>query len=172
MRKVPADESGAAARQCVPDSGSCEDEPLPETCEDDNLEDNDTRTTAKPLTSGDHVLTSCPAEGGDDEDWFSLNVTTAGQITLQLLGGEEPVLVVGDDDRRAGAREAPEAQCRVLQERALGDERQELLGQEPARHRPQARARAAAEKDGNEGEGVLHPAAIQAISSKRTANRS
>ncbi len=78
-------ESGASARQCVPTSQSCGGDPPP-TCMDDAYEQNDSLSTAKALPSGDELLVSCPAGDTDDEDWFSLDVKSEGQLSLDLLG--------------------------------------------------------------------------------------
>src|SRR5207245_10472732 len=63
-----------------------------------------------------------------------------------LLRHEKPVLVVRNDDRRTGAVETLYPQHRVLKQRSIGNEGQELLRQKPPRHRPQAGARSAREK--------------------------
>ncbi len=62
---------------------------------------------------------------------------------VQLLGDNEAMLVVADDDWGRALRQAGKARHRLLQQRALRDERQELLGEGAARHRPQARPGAA-----------------------------
>lgn len=81
---------GAGARQCMPQSGSCSDDPPPPVCEDDASEDNDTlaQAMAKPaLGTGNHALVSCPDGPGDDEDWFRLVLAADTTITLSLDGG-------------------------------------------------------------------------------------
>lgn len=80
-------ESGTSARQCVPTSQSCA-APV-EACVDDGYEENDGVSQAKPLPTGTHLLTSCPQNDSDDEDWFSLEVTSPGKLAVELLGGEE-----------------------------------------------------------------------------------
>ncbi|HKE15065.1 MAG TPA: hypothetical protein VKB80_09385 [Kofleriaceae bacterium] len=82
---------GASARQCVPLSSDCAD-PAGGTCEDDELEDNDSpaQAAALPLlAAGRHDLVSCPAAlaTGDDEDWFDIEVPEEGELTLALAGG-------------------------------------------------------------------------------------
>jgi hypothetical protein len=61
----------------------------------------------------------------------------------QLLGGEEAVLLVRDHERGQGALQLPRTGDGFLQHAALRDQRQELLGQQLSRERPQARAVAA-----------------------------
>ena len=63
----------------------------------------------------------------------------------KLLGDDEAVLVVGDDQRRRELLAVGDAQTGFLKQGALGEERQELLRILRARHRPEARARAAGE---------------------------
>ena len=82
---------GANAKQCVPNSGTCEDEPPP-MCEDDAAEDNDSLAQASndpALTAGNHNFVSCPAASGagDDEDWFPVFVAAGTQVNLSLNGG-------------------------------------------------------------------------------------
>ena len=60
-----------------------------------------------------------------------------------LLGDEEPVLVVRDDDWRASVFDTPKTQDRVLDQSARGHKRQELFGKQPPRHGPQPAARPA-----------------------------
>ncbi|MCA9626845.1 MAG: pre-peptidase C-terminal domain-containing protein [Myxococcales bacterium] len=78
-------ESGASARQCVPSSQTCAGDPPP-ACMDDTYEQNDSLSAAKTLPPGDELLVSCPAGDTDDEDWFRLEVTEEGQLSLDLLG--------------------------------------------------------------------------------------
>jgi hypothetical protein len=66
---------GKSARQCLPTSGSC----LP-PCTDDNLEQNDTRTTITNTTSASFptteqtLLSFCYTPGGAaDEDWYAVD---------------------------------------------------------------------------------------------------
>ena len=66
----------------------------------------------------------------------------------QLLGDEKAVLAVADDRRRLGAGEATQPLDGLLQHGPLGHERQELLGQQLARHRPEPAAAAATEDNG------------------------
>ena len=54
----------------------------------------------------------------------------------KLLGDDEAVLVVGDDKRRRKLRRSATRSTGLLQQRALAEERQELLGILRARHRP------------------------------------
>ena len=76
-----------------------------------------------------------------------------GGDLAQLLGGEEAMLLVRDRDRRRRTLDAAHAQRRLLQHRALGNQRQELLRQVGARQRPEPGPRAAAQNHRNE----LHP---------------
>src|SRR2546430_12686551 len=57
---------------------------------------------------------------------------------FRSLGDEKPVLVVRNDDRGASAVETLHAQRGVLKQGSIGNQGQELLGQKPPRHRPQA----------------------------------
>ncbi len=57
-----------------------------------------------------------------------------------LLGDEEAEFLVGDDDRRFIEGLVGDAQQRVLEQRGVTDEADELLGGGGARQRPQARA--------------------------------
>jgi hypothetical protein len=81
---------GASARQCVPDAGSCT---ASTSCIDDLWEENDNRTDAAAngtLLNGDLLeLTSCPlvTGGGDDEDFFEIDITADSQVTLEITGG-------------------------------------------------------------------------------------
>jgi hypothetical protein len=80
--------NGASRRQCVPDSGSCGGSA---TCQDDWWEDNDNRTQAAangPIWPDLYELTSCPlpSGGGDDEDFFELQITTDSLVTLEISG--------------------------------------------------------------------------------------
>lgn len=81
---------GASAKQCVPNSGTCDDEPPPPVCEDDAAEDNDSLAQAMgnpPLAAGNHAFVSCPDGAGDDEDWFPIVVAADAEVTLSLSGG-------------------------------------------------------------------------------------
>ncbi len=60
----------------------------------------------------------------------------------KLLGDDEAMLVVGDDDGRREARGVADPQSRLLQQRVRGHERQKLLRVMRARHWPQPRPRA------------------------------
>jgi len=63
----------------------------------------------------------------------------------KLVGGQKTLLGVGDHQGRTAVRNASRAQRSVLKQRLVRYEGQELLGQQPARHRPQAAAGAAAQ---------------------------
>ena len=65
----------------------------------------------------------------------------------QLLVDQEAMILVADQQRCGEADVAQAARRRVLQQRPLGHERQELLGIRRARQRPQARAGAAGQDD-------------------------
>ena len=80
---------GASARQCVPDSESCSGDPGTASCSDDDFEDNDNAVAATALAEGSHVLKSCPAlfGGGDDEDWFEIDLMDDADLSLLLAGG-------------------------------------------------------------------------------------
>ena len=66
----------------------------------------------------------------------------------KLLGHDEAVLVVAHDERRGEAFGVGDAARGFLQQGVVGNERQELLGIERPRERPQARSHAAGEDDG------------------------
>jgi hypothetical protein len=88
---------GAMARQCVPNSNDCSN-PGGTICADDTFEDNDSLAQAAdnmPIDTGSHNFTSCPASLGDDEDWFEIDVQSAGQVTLNLSGGTQSDLDLG-----------------------------------------------------------------------------
>ena len=67
----------------------------------------------------------------------------------ELFGDQEPVLLVAHDDGRREAIAAGPLR-RLLQQRAVGHQRPELLGKALARDRPQPGAGAAGEDDGND----------------------
>ncbi len=82
---------GTSARQCIPNSGSCDD-PGGTVCFDDAFEDNDSRTEADgnpelwPGTYSD--LVSC--EDGafsDDEDFFWFELFGDAQVDISISGG-------------------------------------------------------------------------------------
>jgi hypothetical protein len=110
---------GASARQCVPQSGTCEDDPLPE-CEDDASEDNDTlaQATAGPaLGTGSHALVSCPDGPGDDEDWFRIVLAGDTTITLGLDGGNATDLdlqLVGSGGAQVAASAGPGSDEQIM----------------------------------------------------------
>jgi hypothetical protein len=66
-----------------------------------------------------------------------------------LLGGEEAMIVTGNDNGRHHIRKQTRARYGLLEQRALAGQRKELLGQVLARHRPQASAAATAEDEGD-----------------------
>jgi hypothetical protein len=68
----------------------------------------------------------------------------------QLLRDQKAMTLVAHHERCADIGNAGEPRERFLQHRALADERQQLFGVELARHRPQARARAAGKDDWNQ----------------------
>ncbi len=90
----------------------------------------------------------------------------------QLLGDREAMRLVADHDRRLKFGEPDHAQCRLLQHRARTRQRQELLGVQLARQRPEAGSGAAGEDYGDEhrrilcqiqGTAISDPAAAVAI---------
>lgn len=87
---------GAMAKQCVPDTNSCD---ASTACTDDNMEDNDDRTQAMangPIAPDTYNLTSCPAsEFSDDEDWFQIDVSSDAQVTVDLAGTSASDLDLG-----------------------------------------------------------------------------
>ena len=66
----------------------------------------------------------------------------------QLLAGDEAVLIIGDQDGGGEALFVGDPQRRLLQQRALGDQRQKLFRVHGARHGPKPRAGAAGQDDG------------------------
>lgn len=81
---------GAAAEQCVPQSGSCA---MPAgACVDDDWENNDTRGDADVnpsiATGQRYELASCHKSGvRADEDWFRIELDRESRVTLALEGG-------------------------------------------------------------------------------------
>jgi hypothetical protein len=81
--------SGASAKQCVPQSGSCASTVA---CADDLLEDNDSMSSIPNATAaalpGDSYpdLMMCPLPSGEgvDEDWFGLPVSEEGEIAVSI----------------------------------------------------------------------------------------
>ena len=81
---------GVFSRQCIPLGGECEGA-TPTTCQDDELEENDSFTEvllAAPLSEGNLDLVSCsePGLNGSDEDWFKLTVGQNSNVELNLTG--------------------------------------------------------------------------------------
>jgi hypothetical protein len=75
---------GTSAEQCVPTTTSCEP---PDTCTDDEFEDNDSRTQAQTnaaLAAGIYSMAICD----DDPDWYRLEIVgdTDLQATSELMG--------------------------------------------------------------------------------------
>lgn len=81
---------GVAARQCIPEDFSCAPDMV--TCIDDDLEPNDTRVDASPITPGTQVLDSCPTASGDaqDDDWFKFTITGGAKLVTLSLDGDAP----------------------------------------------------------------------------------
>ncbi len=65
----------------------------------------------------------------------------------QLFGDDEPVLFVGDDERRREALRIGDPPHRLLQQTLAAEQAQELLRVERTRHRPQPGARTAGQND-------------------------
>ena len=79
---------GAFSRQCVPKSQTC-GEPPPPVCNDDSLEDNDSRDavmSASPLPEGTLNAVSCLADFIDDEDWYPIDISGDRELTATLTG--------------------------------------------------------------------------------------
>jgi hypothetical protein len=93
---------GAAAPQCVPQSGTCE--MTTTSCVDDSWEANDTlsQAMANPaLTPGSYNLVSCPDPADDlfsNDDLYRIVVTADSQIDLKLAGGTATDLDLFLDD--------------------------------------------------------------------------
>lgn len=85
---------GTVIKQCTPDSGLCGDPPDPE-CDDDALEENDSRAQAgaKPeLDAGMHdALVSC----SEDEDWYEVVLDEDTTIGALVEGGAASNLNLG-----------------------------------------------------------------------------
>lgn len=81
---------GAASRQCVPVSGSCS--AIGGMCEDDEFEENDSRSqaSAQPeLAPNLYDLVSCPRVGSTslaDDDWFKLKLAAPSRVKLEIAG--------------------------------------------------------------------------------------
>ena len=82
-------------------------------------------------------------------DWFQHQPRIRDAGGAQLLGDQEPMLVVADHDRR-GEAGAAGAQRGLLHQGALGGERPELLGEALARDGPQAGAGPTGQDDGDD----------------------
>ncbi|MEM6295575.1 MAG: hypothetical protein AAGA54_30155 [Myxococcota bacterium] len=98
---------GTTAEQCVP--ARCVDEPPP-PCEDDALEENDTRAQAglqDPLDPG--VVEDLVACEGD-EDWFQLSITDAGTLGGLITAGR------GDADLSLGLYDISGTELQVADE--------------------------------------------------------
>jgi hypothetical protein len=84
---------GAVAKQCMPESGSCEDM-LPQ-CEDDDKEENDTRAQAASnggTAEGTYEdLVACVG----DDDWYRVNLNQEGTIGALIEGGAASNLELG-----------------------------------------------------------------------------
>jgi len=93
---------GTVVKQCKPDTGMCDDRPDPE-CEDDELEENDSRAQAAaspPLADGTiEGLVSC----AEDEDWYEVVLTADNTLGALVDGGDASNLNLGlyDDDGNA-----------------------------------------------------------------------
>jgi len=77
----------------------------------------------------------------------------------QLLGGEKAVILAGHHDGRGHVGQLARACHGLLEQRAVACQGEKLLGQIPARNRPQAGAAAAAENQGDQ-----HGSAILSLS--------
>ncbi|HEU0030260.1 MAG TPA: Ig-like domain-containing protein [Kofleriaceae bacterium] len=91
---------GQLARQCIPESGSCEAPTGP--CQDDTNEDDDSRSAASanaavdgPLQPGTHDFVACPkatapTSGSQmDDDWFQIKVDQDTKFDMWLYGNGE-----------------------------------------------------------------------------------
>jgi hypothetical protein len=81
---------GAMEYQCVPQSGSCQ---MPAgACEDDQYEENDSRSaaSANPAISADvYDMVACPSttsSGRTDDDWYKLVVAADSRVDLEVIG--------------------------------------------------------------------------------------
>ena len=84
--------------------------------------------------------------------WFQHDRGAFDARFQQLVGGEEAVILAGHHERRGHFRQRAGACNGLLEQRALAGQFEKLLGQVPARHRPQPGAAAAAENEGNQHE--------------------
>jgi hypothetical protein len=85
-----AGQTGAMAKQCVPNAGTCEP-PEPDSCTDDSFEENDTFYAAgeKPaLTAPELNATICPglSPGSFDADWYKVEITSDSDVLFDLSG--------------------------------------------------------------------------------------
>ena len=81
---------GNMAYQCVPESGSC----VAPTgaCEDDEYEENDTRSAASanpPYAADLYFASSCPSTTnsyGQDDDWYKVVLSASARVNLEISG--------------------------------------------------------------------------------------
>ena len=82
---------GAIGRQCIPNDYQCQGGGGG-GCVDDGFEDNDTRSQASSgpaLSPGSYgTMKSCPAQVGDDEDWYRIVLSSEGTVTASISGGD------------------------------------------------------------------------------------
>jgi hypothetical protein len=78
---------GNAARQCIPDSGSCvEDTGSGGPCTEDDAEENDDIEQASTLAPLDLATDYQASLCDDNSDWFPFTLSSAGQISASLDG--------------------------------------------------------------------------------------
>ena len=82
----------------------------------------------------------------------------------ELLGDQEPVLMIGDDDGPSEHRSLADPADRLLKGRARTEQPQKLLGPPLARRRPQPRPGAAAHDEGNDRLGHRRSARLEVAS--------
>ena len=85
----------------------------------------------------------------------------------QLLGDDEAVLLIGNDQRRGEAGLAGDPQHRLLQQAGIAEERQQLLRIKRARHWPEAGARAPGQDHRMDHAFHYHNRVNQALPTKR-----
>ena len=90
---------GAAARQCIKNSGDCSSSGNGGACEDDGRDDSgdDTPDEASALGTvgpGDQSGTLCP----DDEDWYQIEIAEEAEVTVTLSGDAPPDMDVSITD--------------------------------------------------------------------------
>ena len=101
------------------------------------------------IALGDHDRRRRDRRGGVAADRLEHDGGVFDTARPHLLGNQEPVFLIADDDRGA-ERWADAAADRLLQHGAFADQRPELLRKALARHRPKAGTGTAGQDDGHD----------------------